>query len=182
MKEEWKVLDFSPEYQVSNTGRIKKNGKLKYPSANNGYLRIGILINGKYKTFGVHRLVAEAFIPNPENKPEVNHIDCNKYNNNVSNLEWTTKRENIEHAIKNNLFSKANKPVKDKKQIAGEKLKRFCQSRGLRQKDVASILGISLGSVQAYYLGLRTPQDATKLLMKEKLGLDIYDIFYNTDL
>lgn len=64
---------------------------------NSGYLAVGLSINGKCQTSYIHRLVAIAYIPNPENKPEVNHIDGNKMNNNVNNLEWVTANENCSH-------------------------------------------------------------------------------------
>lgn len=91
-----------PEYYVTdngdvysrnykNTGRVKKMALTKRPD---GYLRITIKGKGYY----VHRLVAEVFIPNPENKEQVNHIDGNKTNNCVSNLEWTSRSENVKHA------------------------------------------------------------------------------------
>lgn len=68
-----------------------------------GYANITLIKNGnKFKTV-IHRLVAKAFIPNPENKPEVNHINGNKANNNVDNLEWCTRTYNIQHAFKNGL-------------------------------------------------------------------------------
>lgn len=62
-----------------------------------GYLRVGLFRNGKRKWYKVHRLVAQAFIENPEHKPQVNHIDGNKKNNSITNLEWVTDEENKEH-------------------------------------------------------------------------------------
>lgn len=85
-------------------GEVRNNrtGKLMKPSKNEkGYLRIGLTTNGKQKCMRVHRLVAQAFIPNPENKPEVNHIDFDKENNCVNNLEWVTGKENTKHSLGN---------------------------------------------------------------------------------
>lgn len=64
-----------------------------------GYKKVGLIVNGRQKRFQVHRLVAECYIPNPDNKPEVNHKDCDPANNQVSNLEWSTSKENSNHAI-----------------------------------------------------------------------------------
>lgn len=75
-----------------------------------GYYRVTITFkNHKQKVFPVHRLIAQTFIPNPENKPQVNHKDGNKTNNNVENLEWVTIQENIAHAFENGL-NKGSKP------------------------------------------------------------------------
>lgn len=111
---EWKpVKDFENEYMISNSGILKSlerevPGKLgskriiteKIISATDngkGYLAVALYKDGKRYFRKMHRLVAEAFIQNPDNKPEVNHIDGNKKNNNVDNLEWVTTKENCIH-------------------------------------------------------------------------------------
>jgi len=73
------------------------------PHKDTGYLIVNLWKNNKGSGFYVHRLVAQAFIPNNENKPEVNHIDGNKRNNHISNLEWVTSKENTQHAINTGL-------------------------------------------------------------------------------
>lgn len=83
--------------------RTYKNSKekiLKPYDDLRGYFRVGLCSGGKRKKFRVHRLVAEAFIPNPENKPCINHKDGNKHNNKKDNLEFCTYSENLEHAWK----------------------------------------------------------------------------------
>jgi len=104
------------DYQISNFGNVKSLRRLKkfkkgiarvFKGSINtkGYPTVCIYVNGEFKTTRIHRLVAKSFIPNPENKPEVNHIDGVKTNNNVFNLEWVTGSENVLHAYKNNLMS-----------------------------------------------------------------------------
>lgn len=94
-------------YKVSEDGRVYgKRGEKLSPSDNGrGYLILGLMIEGKRKTFGVHKLVARAYVQNPDNLPEINHKDGDKYNNNFSNLEWCTRGANILHAYENNLRS-----------------------------------------------------------------------------
>ena len=85
--------------EVSGHGDVRFNGKLLKQYYCNGYMQVKV----SGKQIYVHRLVAQAFIPNPDNKPQVNHKDGNKANNNVNNLEWVTNKENISHAYENSL-------------------------------------------------------------------------------
>ena len=115
-------------YQVSNYGNVKslarqrRNSKglymqkeklLSLTNTSTGYKKVELVKNGKKKSYKVHRLVAMAFIDNPENKPEVNHIDGNKINNHVDNLEWVTSSENSIHAYKTGLSSQKKKLNED---------------------------------------------------------------------
>jgi hypothetical protein len=110
----WKdIKGYEGQYQISNKGRVysipriikKSNGKtqfvrgriLKAYIKQHKYLEVNLCINGKGKWYLVHRLVAEAFIPNPNNLPQVNHKDENKLNNNVDNLEWCTPKYNTNY-------------------------------------------------------------------------------------
>jgi len=97
--EEWQTIDAFSNYDVSNFGNIMNNktGKILKPSIKSGYYNISLLNETSKKTYKVHRLVALAFIENPENKLEVNHKDKNKLNNSVLNLEWMTRKENNIH-------------------------------------------------------------------------------------
>ena len=87
-------------YEVSTTGVVTRNGKIIKTHLSAGYPAYNEYINGKKRNVRVHRQVAETYIPNPLNKPCVNHIDGNKLNNDVSNLEWVTHSENMTHAYK----------------------------------------------------------------------------------
>ena len=106
-KEEWKpVPDFEDMYEVSNTGKVRnrKNGYELAKFQNRfGYITVCLNRDGKAIQQKVHRLVAEAFIPNPKNKPQVNHKNGNKADNTVENLEWVDQSENMLHASRNGL-------------------------------------------------------------------------------
>jgi hypothetical protein len=124
MEEIWKdIPNYVGRYKASNFGRIKsvdmilsykrhkndlkrtRKGKILTPTkAKNGYLRVEMSINGEHKLNLVHRLIAQAFIPNPKNYEQINHIDGNKENNNVNNLEWCSCKMNMCHAWKNGLY------------------------------------------------------------------------------
>lgn len=102
----WKTIKKYPNYEVSTHGRVKKksNGRiLKATNDSRGYPAVTILDKYGQHTKNVHRLSAETFIPNPENKLTVNHKDGDKRNNHISNLEWNTMSENVKHAYDNGL-------------------------------------------------------------------------------
>lgn len=94
---EWRKISRNPNYSVSENGVVKNNNsnKIKKPHINkkSGYYIVDLWKNNKAEKVPIHRLVAEAFIQNPENKPTVDHIDGNRLNNNVSNLRWATYSE-----------------------------------------------------------------------------------------
>lgn len=119
--EVWKDIDgFESLYQVSSYGRIrslpryKTRGRvLKQCISKKGYLRTSIMGKPNTAYLIMHRVVAKAFIPNPNNLPEVNHKDGNKQNNHVDNLEWCTHEYNVKHSVENKLA--------DYSKIAGSK-------------------------------------------------------------
>lgn len=104
--EVWKdIVGYENLYQISNTGFVKNNdGLILKGSSIRGYKTCLLCNNKKRKGFRTHRLVALHFIDNPLNKKEVNHIDGNKANNNVDNLEWSTRLENAQHAAREGLY------------------------------------------------------------------------------
>lgn len=119
MEEIWKdIKGYEGKYQISNLGRVKSlnyNTKiLKYNSDGHGYLKVILYKNNKRKSHRVHRLVAEAFIPNLEDKNQVNHINGNKQDNRAFNLEWCTAKENVQHSLNTGLserFKGENNPL-----------------------------------------------------------------------
>ena len=125
MSEEWRdVVGYEGLYQVSSEGRVKslerkdrlgrtvKERILKPGVVGSGYLMISLCTGGKQKMFSVHRLVCQAFHENPDNKPQVNHINEDKADNRACNLEWSTAKENMNHGTHNERVAKAlSKPV-----------------------------------------------------------------------
>lgn len=98
MSEQWREIPGFPKYEASTQGRIRnaKTGKILRPGdSGRGYEHVCLSKDGKSHSIAVHRLVAAAWIPNPQNLPEINHLDYNRRNNAAANLEWTTHRANV---------------------------------------------------------------------------------------
>ena len=99
MNEIWKDIKGDEGlYQISNFGKVKRKNRILKNRKISQYKGVALSKEGKVKNYTIHRLVAQAFIDNPKNKKEVNHIDGNKDNNMVNNLEWVTRQENQQHA------------------------------------------------------------------------------------
>ena len=109
LEEIWKCILEYPDFEISDHGNIRRiatDKVLKKSIGSTGYYQVCVSLGqrGKQKLFKIHREVAKAFIPNPENKPHINHIDGDKLNPHVSNLEWVTHLENMKHAFNNDLI------------------------------------------------------------------------------
>src|SRR5699024_9744579 len=129
--EKWKpVKDTGGRYYISNKGRLLTTGwrgstqiRIMKPAIDgSGYYRDSILIKGKLTTVKMHRLVAQHFIPNQLNKSQVNHIEFDRINNKVENLEWVTPKENAQHSLKAGRLVGFKKGVKHKNHPIGEQV------------------------------------------------------------
>lgn len=143
----WKGVFGFDNYLCNEQGEIyslKRNKILKGTVNKQGYKCVLLTKNdGKIKRVRVHRIVAQTFIPNPENKPQINHKDGNKMNNAISNLEWVTSKENIHHAIKTGLVDNSG-THHGQATCNEEKLKeiRNLISEGKKDKEIEKITGI----------------------------------------
>lgn len=140
MEEIWKKIE-NTNFSISNYGNVKNNktGKILQQQVNRrGYCVVRVSVRKSKtccikETFRIHRLVAQYFIPNPEDKPQVNHIDGDKLNNNVSNLEWVTNKENAKHAIENGLWENVFKAS----QQSNEKRKRKIMAKNIETGEIS---------------------------------------------
>lgn len=158
----WKdVAEWETTYEVSNFGRVRRKQRIEYftrndtgqqverivaplimklnKSSSDEYLEVGLIDGTRTSYPKVHRLVAQAFIPNPNNLPQVNHIDGNKKNNNVENLEWCTAQENVKHAICTGLRSSQTEIDTTVKKIRCIETNQIFMSK----KEASRILNIS---------------------------------------
>ena len=147
-----KILN-SLDYFITKDGDVYKENKKLNCNNHDGYRRVSITYeNGSAQRHYVHRLVAEAFVPNPENKPFVNHIDGNKSNNSSNNLEWVTNQENIIHAKESNLLCVGE----DKSDLyTDNQIHKVCKllEQGMRVKDVAKATDVSSKTVSMIKTG-----------------------------
>lgn len=158
MREEeiWKDIEgYEGLYQVSNMGRVKSLSRMKWSGRGyfktpekilkarpfkNGYLYVNLWKDGKMKHYTIHRLVSQAFIPNPNNLPQVNHIDENKENNCVDNLEWVTCKENLNHGTHNKRMAEKKKGRKQSE----ESIKKRVEKNTNHPKLSKPIIGIDI--------------------------------------
>jgi len=154
-KEIWKsIKGYNGDYLISNKGNIISNKRargrpIKSHNVGGGYRMVPLCENGNVKNKLVHRLVAKAFIPNPQNKPQINHIDSNPSNNDVNNLEWATQSENMIHSYKNGRQSRSGEQNHNSKLTEKEVLEiRNAYNIGVfLQKEIAHAFDISTSRV-----------------------------------
>lgn len=170
MEEIWKLITGTSEYYISNKGNVKrvkqdltKGGNvrsysivkeriLKQDTSVKGYHTVHVpMIDGKTRHLRVHRLVAEAFIPNPNNFPQVNHIDGNKGNNQVNNLEWCTAKSNNAHARSSGLWDSFYEKGENNKnsKLTEDMVKQIPNllQQGLKPKQIADKFGVSRAAI-----------------------------------
>ena len=170
------ILNYEGYYQVSNYGNVRsldriikdKNGRtqtikgkvLKLRINSGGYYCVGLSKNGNKATFSVHQLIAQAFIPNPENKRTVNHINGIKTDNNLSNLEWATYSENLVHAYDCGLRSPVSLESVGQKNYKRKlkpeqviEIKRLLEAGGLTHKEIATKFNVARSTIAGIKLG-----------------------------
>lgn len=158
MAELWKTIKDHPKYKVSNLGRAKccyKNGQekiLRLIKRADRRLVIGFRLNGESTQRRIHRLVAQAFIPNPENKPQINHKNGNTFDNRVENLEWCDQFENMRHAYKIGIKTNKGDKAPGRKlnsKIVKEIRQKYGENRTELQKEIAKEYNISRRTISA---------------------------------
>lgn len=154
MPTDYKISTYGRLYNVKNEAFVKDHSDGKY-----GYRRVSLSIDGKHRNFRIHRLVAKAFIPNPDNFPEIDHIDANPANNNVKNLRWTDRSGNVINSYKHGKKPSGVALLKGEDHLMAktteDKIHEVC--RLLEQKVscpvIAKTTGVSLGTIHSVKQG-----------------------------
>lgn len=141
-------------YYVSKTGKVISKKvhihELKVFVTDKGYMYVKFTLGKKSRAKFIHRLVAQAYIPNPEKKPEVNHLDGNKSNNNVSNLEWVTSKENKKHARENDLSRFVSGEDSGSTSLTNKQIEKSCkmmEKNKLPLKEIAKKLNMPVDTL-----------------------------------
>jgi len=169
MTETWKNIDDFPGYEVSDAGRVRSvdrivkasdgrmipvKGRVLAPGKGlTGYLSVNLWRNNRQSQNYVHRLVATAFLGKPSANLQVNHIDCDKANNALSNLEWVTRHANMQHAVTNGLCGSGERNSASKLTTAQVIEIRKASNDGERQGKIAAHFGISQSAISAIVTG-----------------------------
>lgn len=145
-----KEIPLYTDYVIDENGNVFNKRKLDKPISswidNLGYRMVVLYKDKKRNYLRIHRLLAQAFIPNPDNLPQVNHIDGNKLHNSVSNLEWVTNAQNTKHAYDSHLYASTGRcrvVAIDKRtgsRLHFESIRSMCEKLGINRKTVTSIL------------------------------------------
>lgn len=188
--ENWKrIQDYEGLYEVSDKGRVRDlKGNIKPMYKNNkGYLCLSLYVNGKTYHPTIHRLVAKTFIENLNNYPQINHKDCNKLNNDITNLEWCNQRYNYDEGMKTFQYSKNENHFYSKLKNSDIPMIYNLYKLGFTRVTVSRIFNINPSSLEAIekgvsYRELNVPFNTLKLtkykdLPNIKLPSDIRDYF-----
>ena len=165
--EVWKAVEgYESGYEISSYGALRsldrldirgqrQTGRLLKPTMSYAYLAYELCHAGERKPVKAHRLVAATFIPNPENKPQVNHIDGDKLNNQVNNLEWVTHRENIQHAYDTGLMPIGTAKTNSKLTNLDVHYIIWWDEAGMTNREIATTLGVGKSTVGLVLTGER---------------------------
>lgn len=171
-KEEWKpVVGYEKFYECSNLGRFRSlpkviNGRWgtacykgrvvkTMKSSSNGYGLLSLVSDTRKLTVRSHRFIAKTWIPNPDGKPYINHIDCDKMNNRIDNLEWVTAKENTAHIIKLGRFNplRGEAAINSKLKDTDIPMIRDLYSEGFYQREIGALFGVTRSVINAIIVG-----------------------------
>jgi hypothetical protein len=151
MVERWVDVDgYDGMYQVSDIGRVRSRRKVLLPYERHGYLYVRLSKDGVAKNYRVHRLVAKAFVDNPNDYIEVNHLDGDKQNNRHENLKWCTGSQNITHAYDLGLLRKPTGELNGNHKLSSanvREIKRLC-SLNYSVREISELFGVSVTTVR----------------------------------